>query len=119
MEELPEKQEPEPVRLEYFTVNAPGERVSRKILLRWVALGVGWLPFACGVASSRVVVRSGMADVIRVHVNAGAMFMGAGALISIACCAAFLRAGEWSGAIIAGISLLVQISLFFCVGGIQ
>jgi hypothetical protein len=119
MQEPPEPDDPPRVRLEYFAANAPREKLPTRVLLRWVMLVLGWLPFACGVASSRAVVRSGMADVIRVHVNAGAMFMGIGALISTACCIVFLRAREWSGAIIAAISLLAQVSLFLCTGGIQ
>src|SRR2546423_149337 len=82
MDELPEKRE-KPVRLEYYAINAPAERARAKGMFRWVMLGVGWVPFACGVASSRVVVRSGMAEVIRVHINAGAMFMAIGALLSM------------------------------------
>src|SRR4051812_46779598 len=119
MSERPEPDDSTPLPLEYFAPGAPGAKRSSAGMFRWLMLGAGWLPFVCGVASSRIVVRSGLQEVIRVHVNAGAMFMGIGGMISVAACVAFVRAGDWWGALTAGVCLVVQVSLFFCVGGIQ
>src|SRR5438270_265458 len=117
--EMPQRDEPPRVRLEYFAANLPRADASGWRMFRWILLGVGWLPFGCGVISSQAVVAWGVADVIRVHVNGGAMLMGAGTIISLACGVGFLRAREYAGAVTAGVSLVVQIVLFSCVGGIR
>lgn len=111
----PEK-EPPPVRLEYFVASAPRDPRTLRLRLWWTLLGLGWLPFACGVATSRSVALSGVADVVRVHVHAGAMFMAIGALASLACLIGFLRSTEWASATIAAVCVILQISLFLCVG---
>src|SRR5258708_30362255 len=98
MSERPEPDDPAPLPLQYFAPGAPASKASRGEMFRWLVLGVGWLPFACGVASSRIVVRSGLQEVIRVHVNAGAAFMAVGGLGFSPACVAFSRAPAGWGA---------------------
>jgi hypothetical protein len=114
--------EPRPVRLEYFAADAPRDPRTLRLRIWWTLLALGWLPFACGVATSRSVALSGVADVVRVHVHAGAMFMAIGALTSLACLIGFLRSpnkADWASATIAAVCLILQIFLFLCVGALS
>ena len=109
---------PRPLRLEYFAANAPRDPGTRGVALWWTVLGLGWLPFTCGVVSSRSVVQSGMPELVRVHVHAGMAFMALGALLSMASLVGFLRTKNGAAAAIAGVLFFVQVCLFLCVGGI-
>ena len=112
--------EPEPprVRLEYFAADVPRDPESRHVMFCWTALGLGWLPFACGVVSSQAVVNSGVEETVIVHHQAGAAFMVCGMLISIFCILAFLRRKNGSAVLLAGLMLMMQICLFLCVGAV-
>ena len=109
--------EPRPLRLEYFAANVPRDPRTRGAALWWTVLGLGWLPFACGVVSSRYVVESGLPELVRVHVNAGIAFMALGGLLSVASLVGFSLAKNRPAAAIAGVSFVIQVCLFLCVGG--
>ena len=110
--------EPDPprVRLEYFAADLPCDPPSRQLMFCWTALGLGWLPFACGVVSSQAVANSGVEETVIVHHHAGAAFMACGMLISMCCIIAFLRRKDGSAVLLAGLMLMMQICLFLCVG---
>ena len=111
---------PRPVRLDYFAINAPADPVdarSGRLAILWIMLGLGWLPFACGVITSQATVKSGLPDEVRIHLNAGAAFMAMGLLISLACAVAFFRAVDRAATVVAVGCFVLQLCLFFCVGG--
>jgi hypothetical protein len=106
---------PTPQRLEYFAANAPHRRISRGLRFLWTVLALGWLPFGCGVATSQATVRSGLADLIHVHLRTGGIFMGLGLLISAACAVAFARSANGPGVLLATASFVIQAGMFFCI----
>jgi hypothetical protein len=109
-----------PVRLDYFAINAPPDPIdtrSRRLAIIWVFLGLGWLPFACGVITSQATIKSGLPDEVRIHLTAGAAFMAMGLVISLACAVSFARASDRAATIVSIGCLFLQLCLFFCVGG--
>ena len=111
------EQNPKPVRLEYFAANLPRDPRAGRVSFLWMMLGAGWLPFTCGVVSSRAVSQSGVPDVVSVHLHAGAAFMAIGILLSLSCAVGFWRAAKKPAAGVAIASVLLQISSFLCVYG--
>ena len=118
-ERHPTQPNPAPVvRLEYFAASVPRDSVSRQTLFAWMLLGLGWIPFTCGVVSSQAVAQSGAAETVRVHHQAGASFMAIGMLLTLVCIVAFLIANHRAHAFLAAFVLILQICVFLCVGAV-
>ena len=106
-----------PIRLEYRTIDNPRDPREGRVGFWWVMLAAGWLPFLCGVISSRAVSQSGVAEIVRVHLNAGTAFMAMGILLSIASAIGSWRAAHRAAAGVAMGSAVLQVCSLLCVYG--
>ena len=106
-----------PVPLQYFGGDVPDPPLPRGVLRGWIILAIGWVPFSCGVVNVQAIVRSGVEGIIRVHITTGIALMILGAIFSALCCAAFAVQRNIASLIVAAVSLIVQVCVFFCIGG--
>jgi hypothetical protein len=105
-----------PVGLDYFAANQPDRRQSGAVVFWSVWLGLGWVPYACGVVNGLVVAQSSSPAVTRSHNVGAALFMGLGIFISAAGLIGFASRRHWTGVAAAFLLLGVQASVAACFG---
>ena len=76
----------------------------------------GWAPYLCGVVDVLVVARSHSLPVSAAHASGAAIFLTAGALMSVAALAGFIRTRHGTGAFAASLVLFAQLAFGMCVG---
>ena len=114
--ERPAPEAPAPVPLDYFAFYSPRETPgrARAMFWSWAALLGGLAPFACGTVSLRAVHDWTAQPILTGHIIGGALFMALGMLAALASLIAFLRLREWTAALFAGGTLVLQAAVGAC-----
>jgi hypothetical protein len=105
-----------PVRLDYFAAADPQRVASRGLMTSSVLLLLSWGPYLCGVVNAAASAKSYVPTVTSVHVNASVLFLAVGLVMAVVSLIRFLAARHYLGASIAGVVVLMQVTIAGCIG---
>jgi len=105
-----------PLSLDYFAAQEPNRRRARAVGLWSVCLGLGWVPYVCGIVNALVAAQTYSPVAAGSHRIGAALFLGLGLIISFTGLLGFVRLRHSTG-IIAGVLLVgMQASVALCLG---
>jgi hypothetical protein len=107
---------PLPLNLDYFAEAEPDARRARSIVLWWLCLVLGWVPYLCGIVNVLVVAQAYSSTAVTSHTGGAVLFMSMGIVLSVASVVAFVRHRHWAGLIAALLVLAAQVSVSTCLG---
>ena len=107
---------PLPLNLDYFAEAEPDARRARSIVLWWLCLVLGWVPYLCGIVNVLVVAQAYSSTAITSHTGGAVLFMSLGIVLSVAALFGFVKQRHWAGLIAAILVLAAQVSVSTCLG---